>query len=344
MEILRIENARPSHVYEITPFEAIAQLFERIKAVLELGSGLVVTDENVITAYPELSVFDPVVLPAGESTKQWDSLIKIVESGLMRRLDRQSTVVAFGGGVIGDVTGFGASVINRGTKLIQVPSTLLSMVDSSVGGKTGINAPQGKNLIGAFYAPHEVFLCPSLLETLPVEEVKNGLAEMIKHGILGAVSHFEDLEKISHKGPVWQNIVPYIQDSIRVKQKIVEEDELEMGVRGFLNLGHTFGHSIESLSEYRIPHGHGVAIGCMMAIRYAIKKGICDPFLEHRVESVYQNFDIDVSVPFPEVDIFEGMKSDKKRQGDKVNLVLPEELGKVRYYPVNIQEEIDSML
>jgi len=248
-------------------------------------------------------------------------------------LDRQAVLVAVGGGVYGDLVGFGASVFMRGIPFIQVPTTLLAMVDSSVGGKTGFDCEHGKNLIGSFHQPEKVLCCPTFLETLPEVEVKNGLCEMIKHGIITSPDHFSNLRKV--EGLDLKTISKLIPDSINIKKEIVEKDEKEAGIRGYLNLGHTFGHAIEHLSNFKIPHGQAVAIGCVMAAQFAAEKGICDWDLVDQIEDIFNHFEIELECDFEEASIFGAMTHDKKKKGGKIRLILPHKIGKVDYFDLD---------
>lgn len=210
------------------------------------------------------------------------------------------------------------------------------MVDSSVGGKTGFDCEHGKNLIGSFHQPEAVLCCPKFLKTLPDVELKNGLCEMIKHGIINAPDHFANLRKLD--GLNLESIGKLIPDSITIKKNIVEADEKEAGIRGYLNLGHTFGHAIEHLSDFKVPHGQAVAIGCVMAAQFAAEQDLCDWDLVDQIEDIFNHFEIELACEFDTDSIFGAMTHDKKKKGGKVRLILPHKIGKVDYFELTNNE------
>lgn len=221
-----------------------------------------------------------LVLKPGEATKNWGDLGRVVESILEDRLERGDVVVAFGGGVIGDLTGFAASMVRRGMKFVQIPTTLLAQVDSSVGGKTAVNSPHGKNLIGAFYQPMLVLADTGLLDSLSEREMRAGYAEVVKYGLIDRPAFFDWLEA-GH----WRGVFaggPEREEAVRIaceaKAAVVARDETETGDRALLNLGHTFGHALEVVTGYdsrRLVHGEGVAIGMALAHRFSHRLGQC---------------------------------------------------------------------
>lgn len=248
----------------------------------------IVTDENV--AHHHLPILQaaleaegklkgaPIILPPGETTKSFSALAPLCERLLETGLERGDLVVAFGGGVIGDLAGFAASILRRGVRFVQVPTTLLAQVDSSVGGKTGINTPQGKNLIGTFHQPSLVLADTDVLRTLPPREMRAGYAEVAKYGLLGDKAFFEWLE--GHAPAVFRydltSLIHAIETSVRAKADIVIRDEHESGDRALLNLGHTFGHALEAWTGYsnRLLHGEGVSIGMCLAFRFSEALGL----------------------------------------------------------------------
>lgn len=247
----------------------------------------VITEERVAALHlPALAAaleaegiaHDALVLPAGEATKGWENLTRAVEWLLAGRFERGDLVVALGGGVIGDLAGFAAAITRRGMRFVQVPTTLLAQVDSSVGGKTGINAPQGKNLIGAFHQPSLVLADTALLATLPDRDFRAGYGEVMKYGLLGDEGFFAWLE--AH-GPRLRGdgaaLVQAVARSCAMKAGIVARDEYESGERALLNLGHTFGHALEAATGYsgRLLHGEGVALGCVLAFDLSARLGLC---------------------------------------------------------------------
>ncbi|MDD2866958.1 3-dehydroquinate synthase [Neomegalonema sp.] len=220
-----------------------------------------------------------IILPPGEKTKAWGPLAFVTEELLEARIERKDMVLAFGGGVTGDLVGFAAAILRRGLDFVQIPTSLLAQVDSSVGGKTGINTLQGKNLVGAFHQPRLVLADTALLDTLPPREFLSGYAEVVKYGLLGDRPFFEWLER---NGPALKAGDPEaraeaVARSCSNKAGIVERDETEQGERMLLNLGHTFGHALEAATEYsaRLLHGEGVSIGCALAFEVSARMGLC---------------------------------------------------------------------
>ncbi len=240
----------------------------------------IVTDENVarhhlapLQASIGARCLGVVIVPAGEATKNFTTLAHVAERVLETGLERGDLVLALGGGVIGDLAGFTAAIVRRGVRFVQVPTTLLAQVDSSVGGKTGINTGQGKNLAGAFHQPVLVFADTDVLSTLPLRQMRAGYAEVVKYGLLGDLGFYERLEARAHLlfGNDLAELVHAIETSVRTKAGVVARDETETGERMLLNLGHTFGHALEAWAGYsdRLLHGEAVAIGMMQAFRYS---------------------------------------------------------------------------
>ncbi|HIC65100.1 MAG TPA: 3-dehydroquinate synthase [Paracoccus sp.] len=255
----------------------------------------VVTDENVARLH--LATFrdalsaagiacEALVLPAGEGTKSWPHLTRVVEWLLENRIERRDMVVAFGGGVIGDLVGFAAAILRRGVRFVQVPTSLLAQVDSSVGGKTGINSAHGKNLIGAFHQPALVLADIALLDSLETRDFLAGYGEVAKYGLLGDADFFAWLEtnapRLRSDPAARQHAVAH---SVAMKAAIVSRDETEQGERALLNLGHTFGHALEAATGYsgRLLHGEGVAIGCALAFDLSARMGLCSQEAPSRV-------------------------------------------------------------
>jgi 3-dehydroquinate synthase len=258
----------------------------------------IVTDRNVarehldsLTMSLAASGIDsaPIILPPGEKTKSFDSLQDVVDQVLGARLERGDAVVALGGGVIGDLAGFAAGIVRRGMNLVQMPTSLLAQVDSSVGGKTGINARHGKNLIGVFHQPRLVLADTAVLDTLPRREFRAGYAEVAKYGLIDRPEFFSWLERN------WQEVfsggaarMEAIAESCRAKADVVARDELETGDRALLNLGHTFGHALEAATGFdseRLVHGEGVAIGMALAHRFSSRLNLASPDDAQRVEA-----------------------------------------------------------
>ena len=273
-----------------------------------------------------------VVLPDGEKFKTFETLNKVFDALLKAKFDRSSTLVALGGGVVGDITGFAAASYQRGVNFIQVPTTLLSQVDSSVGGKTGVNHELGKNMIGAFYQPKAVIIDVDTLDTLSDQEYSAGMAEVIKYGLLGNADFFYMLE-INIESIMARNkdlIIEIIFNSCKDKASIVALDEFERGKRALLNLGHTFGHGIENAFGYgNYLHGEAVSIGMVMATKLSMDEGYLSNEDAIRVESILSKADLPISIKksIGSETLIEAMSLDKKSIDGKIRLVLLKALG-----------------
>jgi len=276
----------------------------------------------------------PCSIPDGEQHKTLTAVAGLYDRFLERGLDRTGVVLALGGGVTGDVVGFAAATYMRGVRLVQVPTTLLAMVDASVGGKTGVDLPTGKNLVGAFNQPQLVVIDPSVLTTLPDEEMRCGLAEAIKHGVIGDPDLFAELELEAGEAelPSWwsQQGVNRIAQALRVKISIVEEDPYESGRRAVLNLGHTVGHGLERLSDFNMCHGEAVSIGMTVAARIAVELDRAEQSLVERIESILTTWELPVRCPPLDAEaIWSAMTHDKKKRDDVLRWVLPRTIGEV---------------
>jgi len=275
-------------------------------------------------------------IPDGEQHKNLDWANAIYTALLMNAFDRKSALVALGGGVIGDLTGFAAATFMRGVPFIQIPTTLLAMVDSSVGGKTGVNHPMGKNMIGAFYQPKKVLMDLGVLNTLPKEEFLSGMAEVIKYGVIYDAAFFDYLEINRDKilGLDLDALSHVIQRSCEIKADVVSKDEREGGLRAILNFGHTVGHAIETAENYTMRHGYAVAIGMVYASRLAHRTGVCDATVPERVEKLITSYGLPTDLTAlkrkPGVtELLDTMQIDKKAEGGKVKFVLPKKIGDV---------------
>jgi 3-dehydroquinate synthase len=278
-----------------------------------------------------------LALPAGEATKSWPYLARAVEWLLEERVERGDLVVALGGGVIGDLGGFAAAILRRGVRFVQIPTTLLAQVDSSVGGKTGINTQQGKNLVGAFHQPSLVLADIGVLETLPARDFLAGYGEVVKYGLLGDAGFFEWLER---HGPALATgdaalRAEAVRRSVEMKAGIVERDETEQGERALLNLGHTFGHALEAATGYsdRLLHGEAVAIGCQLAVDLSARLGLCAQEAPGRVAAHLAAMgmrgrlaDVPGELPGPE-GLIALMGQDKKVVAGRMRLVLMRAIG-----------------
>jgi len=275
-------------------------------------------------------------LPAGERYKTLKSLQKIYDIALQHRLERSSTIVALGGGVIGDMAGFAAATWLRGINVVQVPTSLLAMVDSSVGGKTGVNHPQGKNLIGAFHQPRFVLIDPSVLKTLPPREFRAGMAEVIKYGIIWDAELFAKLEeskRLDQMRYVDEELLQIILSrSCQAKAAVVSKDEKEAGLRAILNYGHTIGHAVESLTGYKlVNHGEAVAIGMVAAGQIAVQLQMWKPEEAKRQDALIQKAGLPTKLPnVLDIEaILDTLQTDKKVEAGKVRFVLPTQIGAV---------------
>jgi 3-dehydroquinate synthase len=277
-----------------------------------------------------------IEVPDGEQYKNLDWANAIYTALLTNGFDRKSALVALGGGVIGDLTGFAAATFMRGVPFVQVPTTLLAMVDSSVGGKTGVNHPMGKNMIGAFYQPKKVLMDLGVLKSLPKEEFLSGMAEVIKYGIIRDAPFFEYLEtnreKILDLDPEALNHI--IRRSCEIKAEVVSHDERDAGLRAILNFGHTVGHAIETAGNYTMRHGEAVAIGMVYASRLAQKTGLCGAEVPERVERLIRSYglpaDLSALKRRPGVtELMDTLQIDKKAEAGKVRFVLPKKIGEV---------------
>lgn len=304
------------------------------------GRHIIVTDSNVGRLHGEklldglkgvgLNV-DLISFPAGEASKNINTVLDIVAKLLESGADRNSMLIAFGGGVVGDIVGFIASVFMRSIPYIQVPTTLLAQVDSSIGGKTAIDLPHGKNLLGTFYQPQAVFADLSYLATLPVLEFNNGIAEIIKYGIIDDEKIFrlleENMEQIQKQDPAL--LLKLVEACCRIKKSIVEIDEKEQGLRRILNYGHTLGHALEAQSGFTISHGEGVALGMIAAARISENSGYLESGSRERIENLIKNSGLPCRIleSLSTEGIISRLKMDKKKEGDVIHFVLLKKIG-----------------
>lgn len=314
-----------------------------------LENPIVVTDENVAVFHSESvltslreSGFAPTLLtvPAGEAYKDLETIQALWHGFLEHGLDRKSTVIALGGGVIGDMTGFAAASYMRGIHWVCVPTTLLSMVDASLGGKTGFDLPEGKNLIGSFHPPRLVLADPRLLSTLPERELISGLAEVVKHGIISDPELFH----LCARGLecVKQDLESIVRRAMAVKIKVIEEDPYERGSRAALNLGHTVGHAVELVSKFELRHGEAIAIGMVAEANLAEKLGVAEAGLSDRIGAVLIGLGLPVQVPaeLPRPEILRAMRVDKKKNAKAIRFALPADIGKVELVDVSDLEMV----
>ena len=343
MHVVKVELGERS--YEILIGAKLEKLGEEMLKLRFGKKTAVVTNPTVNRLYGQrvlktLTAADframPVEIPDGEQYKTLDWANAVFTALLINTFDRRSPLVALGGGVIGDLTGFAAACYMRGVPFVQVPTTLLAMVDSSVGGKTGVNHSLGKNMIGAFYQPRLVLMDLDALKTLPKEELLSGMAEVIKYGVIWDRELFDFLEKNREKilnleeGPLGH----IIRRSCEIKADVVSKDEREGGLRAILNFGHTVGHAVETLSDYMSRHGEAVAIGMVYAAKLAHRTGLCDARVPERIEKLINAYGLPTSLSAmkqrPAVTRFMDMiQVDKKAEAGKVRFVLPKKIGEV---------------
>ncbi|KGK01082.1 3-dehydroquinate synthase [Thalassotalea sp. ND16A] len=316
----------------------------------------IVTNDVVAPLYlaslkQQLSAYtvDQLILPDGEAQKNLTNFEVIMAHLLANGHGRDSTLIALGGGVIGDITGFAAACYQRGIDFIQIPTTLLSQVDSSVGGKTAVNHPLGKNMIGAFYQPKAVLIDIDSLSTLPIREFNAGMAEVIKYGILGDKPFFDWLEtnKQAIKAKESKILAEMIQRCCQAKADIVSEDEKEAGVRALLNLGHTFGHAIEAEQGYGVwLHGEAVATGMVQASQLAEHLGYLSAAETNQIIELISYFDLPIKAPddMSFADFIKHMARDKKNLGGKLRLIIPTAIGKSEIFDNITEQQLQQVI
>ncbi|MET3559473.1 3-dehydroquinate synthase [Bartonella japonica] len=340
------------HYYDvIIGPDLITQAASQIKHALHLKDPhqtrvALITDKNVASLHLEKFQTEltqnniqtvPIIVEAGEQSKSFSTLQTVINKILAARLERGDCVIAFGGGVIGDLGGFAASIIRRGMNFIQMPTTLLAQIDSSVGGKTGINSQYGKNLIGTFYQPRCVIADTCILDTLPLREFRAGYAEMVKYGLINQPDFFEWLEKngqeVFSNGPIRTEA---IVRSCQFKAEIVTRDEHEKGERALLNLGHTFGHMLETATAYdsdRLIHGEAIAIGMILAYQFSAQLKLTDPTIIHRIETHFKTVGLpthlkDIPGELPNTEMLMALiAQDKKVSQNSLTFILTHGLG-----------------
>ena len=352
MSILNIKL--PHHSYDIV-IEAgsLSRVGEILKNLVPSNNCVLLSDETVFKLYGKsvkasLNAVGYTVScglqPSGENHKTLDTVRELYNILFDARLDRKSPVISLGGGVTGDTVGFVASTYLRGVPFIQCPTTLLSMVDASVGGKVGVNVPQGKNLVGAFYQPQTVIIDPLVLSTLPVRELRCGLAECVKHAM---ISDPEMLDWIEQKLLDIQRLdatamVDLLIRNVTAKARVVETDEKELSVRAFLNFGHTFAHAIESTSGYGvIAHGEAVALGMIAASKLAENRSLCSYEVVQKLAHLIRKIGLPVRAKLAPVNqLIEAMMSDKKVYAGRMRVILPLGIGKLEIFDDVLEEEV----
>lgn len=327
-------------------------LGHHVSAISKAKKVCIVSETNVWPLYGErakssltsagLDVTE-FIFPAGEQSKNAAVYVQLLNALAERQLTRTDLIVALGGGVVGDLAGFAAATYLRGISFIQVPTTLLAAVDSSVGGKTAIDLPAGKNLAGAFYQPTLVLCDTNCLNSLPEDVFRDGCAEVIKYGVLYDPELFAHL---TENGPGFDREM-VITRCVELKRDVVAEDEFDTGARMKLNLGHTIGHGVEAQSHFEISHGKGVAIGMAIVSRAGAACGICDTKTKDAILTILDKFQLPTSCDYSAESLYRAALSDKKRSGGLVNLIIPEQIGFCRIEPTpveNIQSFIEAGL
>ncbi|MBO4383126.1 MAG: 3-dehydroquinate synthase [Clostridia bacterium] len=308
----------------------------------------VISDSNVAALYMDTVLASlkeegfetlPFRFPAGERSKTLDVVSGMLDFIANHHLTRTDLIVALGGGVTGDMAGFAAATYLRGIDYVQIPTTLLAAVDSSVGGKTAVDLRAGKNLVGAFKQPLCVLCDIDTFDTLPEEVFRDGCAECIKYGVLESPS----LLKIFSEGTAKEHIADVVAESVRIKADYVAKDEFDTGVRRFLNLGHTIGHAVERTAKYSLMHGHCVAIGMVMISRAGEKLGLTEPGTTDALIRICETNGLPVSCDYSAEALLESALSDKKRRGEQITLILPKKLGACMEHTVPVSE-LESIL
>jgi 3-dehydroquinate synthase len=324
----------PGHQAVIMPgaTSRIAQLVDQHAPSHRIA---IITDANVEPLYARrvrdefgdrATVF---AMPPGEDAKTRETWAQITDDMLAAGFARDTTVVAIGGGVVGDLAGFVAATYMRGVPIVQVPTTLLAMIDASIGGKTGVDTPAGKNLVGAFHQPTLVIIDPQTLATLPANHFRAGLAEALKHGVVASAGYFEVVaaarESTARDDAALLDVV---SQSVRIKANVVMRDEREAGVRKVLNFGHTIGHAIESVSNYRLLHGEAIAIGMTLEAQLAERLGIADAGTAAMIQDALKGMGLPTTLPaIDRSAVLSATKSDKKARAGRVEYALPERIG-----------------
>ena len=316
----------------------LAQKMNPCKAILVADSNVAPLYGKIVEEALRQEGFETVhyVFPAGEVSKSLEELGKLVAFLAEEGVTKTDVVVALGGGVTGDLAGFASSVYLRGVPYVQMPTTVLAAVDSSVGGKTAVNLPQGKNLVGSFYQPKAVICDINTFETLPEKVYSAGLAECIKYGMIKSEPLFSMF--LEPKESVKAKMEKIVADCVAMKAEIVQKDEFDEGVRRLLNLGHTAGHAIEACSGYETSHGEAVAVGMLMAARIAEKLRFCSKPCSEILKEALERQGLPTSVNLTPKELAKAALSDKKRKADEIALILPKKTGKCEVYTVRVEE------
>lgn len=318
-----------------------------IKDVFKEGKIFIITDENVDKFYGEKvekSLLDEgflinkIILKPGEETKSFNTLPLIYNKLLDFKLTRKDLIITLGGGVIGDLGGFVASTFLRGVQFIQIPTSLLAQVDSSVGGKVAVDLERGKNLVGSFYQPKMVIIDPNVLDTLEDRYFRDGLGEVIKYGLIRDKNLYNNLKSYSGKDEVLENIEEIIYTCCNIKRVIVERDEKDLGERMVLNFGHTVGHAIEKYYDFKeYTHGECVAIGMYNILKRTEEKGLTKNIYSKEVKEILEKYELPFEVNVDNKDILDTIALDKKNMGKILKVILVREIGNGEIYNTNVE-------
>ena len=341
---MRSVTVKTSATYEVLIGSGLLQKAgEAVKKVISPCKAAIVTDSTVVHLYEEtvrkslteagFSVCT-FVFPAGEASKNIHTLSHLLEFLAKEEMTRTDMIVALGGGVTGDLAGFGAAVYLRGISFVQIPTTFLAAIDSSVGGKTAVDLEAGKNLVGAFYQPKLVLCDTDVLQTLPEVVFADGIAEALKYGVLGDAALFEKIAG----GDFRQDLEEIIETCVSMKRDVVEEDEFDTGKRQLLNLGHTFGHAIEQKSHFQMTHGHAVAIGMHLIAKAAEAKGIAEKGTAAAIAKALEQNQLPKETEFSPAEVAEGTLRDKKRRGGTISFVFPKKIGACEIVKIPVEE------
>jgi len=355
--IYRVELAERSYDIHIQP-GALAELGAAMRRLFPKAERVLIVSNEVVAPLYLGQVEDSLaaagwthsahILPDGEKFKSFAVWGGIIDTLMACKLSRNEPVVALGGGVVGDMVGFAAACYRRGIPFVQVPTTLLAQVDSSVGGKTAINHPHGKNMIGAFYQPRLVWVDPEVLHTLPLRELRAGIAELIKYGLIRDPLFFDylraNMEALLRLEP--EVVAHVVYESCRHKAEVVMRDETEQGERALLNLGHTFGHAIEAMTHYsEYLHGEAVALGTLLAARLSERMGYAAPGLETKVRTLYELVGLPTAMPqFDAEEWLDAMGHDKKNVGKKIRYILLRSIGESFICDAASDDEIRALI
>lgn len=346
----------PGRAYDIEIENGIlAHVGERLRVLLPKAKKLfIVTDSNVHPLYGEALlqglnnagfVIKVHIIPAGESSKCLSELEKIYDAATAFGITRTDAMVALGGGVVGDLTGFAAATIYRGIDYIQVPTTLLAQVDSSVGGKTAIDLRSGKNLVGAFWQPKAVYMDPECLHTLSDKVFSDGVAEVIKYGCISDKEFFDFLESYGDRAGVMAHIENVLYTCCRIKADAVTEDETDVGIRMILNFGHTLGHAYELAGHYETyTHGQAVAAGMCVAAEIGEKMGITPKGVAERIRKIVKQFGLPEQIECNATDYEHAVGLDKKGTGDEIRMILLSEIGKAEIVKMSKKQVLEMIM